>query len=135
LQTAALAYPALTALLGTSPFRWWDTQLPQSSTFPAVVVQMVSNPATYTFGGRLPTSFARMQFTIWGGYSAAGSQAADQVRSALYAFLDQFNAEGIPGLLQYPCLVVNDRRGGFTQGDTLLYQRLLDVQIFSNDSI
>lgn len=134
LQAAAAANPALAALLG-SPFRWYDTQLDQPATFPAVVVYVVSNPRDYSFTARMATSWARVQFTIWGGQFAAGSMSADAVRAALLSFLDQFNAVGIPGLVQYPCRVVGDHRAGFTQTDTMIYQRVIDAMIFSNESL
>ncbi len=131
---AVTAYAPLTALLGTPP-RLYDSQLTQTAAYPAMTVQEISNPRVYVFNGRLPTSWARIQFRIWGGQFAAGNQAADQVRTALLSFLDQFNAEGIPGLSLYPCRVLNDLRGGFAQEETLIYQRILDAMIFWNESL
>lgn len=130
LITAIAAYAPLNTLLST---RVYDTQLAQGSAFPALVIQLISNPREYVFTNRLATSWARVQFTVWGGQFAAGNQAADQVRAALLTFLDQFNAEGVPGLTLYPCRVVGDRRGAFTQEDTLVFQRLVDAMIFNNE--
>lgn len=127
------AYAPLTALLGNPP-RLYEPQLSQQATFPAMIFQTISNPREYSFTDRMVTSWSRVQFRIWGGQFAAGNQAADQVRAALLTFLDQFNAIGISGLSQYPCRVVGDFRGNFLQTETLIYQRVLDVMIFSNES-
>jgi hypothetical protein len=46
LFTQASANAGLIALLGASPFRWFDQQLPQNAAFPCIVAQQISNPAT-----------------------------------------------------------------------------------------
>ncbi len=137
LRTAAGTYGALTTLLASgSPvaFRWYDTQLPQGAVYPAVVVRMVSNPSSYVVTGRLPTSFARVQFTIWGGMYAAGVTAADAVRDALVSWLAQLNLVGISGQVMYSNLILNEMRGVFVPTDTPVYQRIIDVNIFSDET-
>src|ERR1017187_4341686 len=89
----------LQALLGTSPFRWYDSQLNQSSVFPAVVVLIVSNPPEYVMGGRLSTSWARVQFTVYG--TGSDSQNASAVVNALQDFLAVFNAYSSRSLPAY----------------------------------
>ncbi len=134
---AVVSYP-LRALLGSgSPiiFRWYDTQLLQGSRFPAVSVMVVSNPPSYVFTQRTQTNFSRVQFMIWGGQGAAGAAAATTTSEALYPFFDQLNLYGISGLVQYNNIILQDREAVFPQTDTLIYQRVIDVKIFSNDQI
>lgn len=135
LWAGAAAFPALAALLATgSPayFRWYDTQLPQASQFPAIVVQQISNPRTYGVAGRLPTGFTRMQFTVYG--LGNDSQSADAVVTALTAFLDQWDGgSGISGNSQYSNLIVGDRDFGIANTQPLTYMRIVDAQIFSSD--
>jgi hypothetical protein len=149
IRTAAINYsvtagsPAVTtfplrALLGTgSPliFRWYDTTLKQNATYPSVVMQEISNAPTYVFVGRTATSFSRFQFTIWGGQYSPGVDAADNVSAALLTFFDQLDLVGIPGLVQYNNMVLGNRRAAYTETDQPIYQRVMDVRIFSNDMI
>lgn len=134
LFSGASSFPALTALLGTNPFRLYDTQLVQKATFPAVVMFMVSNPNTYTLTGRLPTSWVRVQFTVYG--TGNDSQNADAVVVALTAFLEQWSATAnVNGLEACPNNIVGDRDGGIANTQPLTYQRFVDVMIFNNDSV
>lgn len=133
LRTAAAAYPALSALLGTNPFRFYDTQLVQGSAYPAIVTYQVSDVKDYSVTARLVTGWTRVQFTIWGGQADPGQAAAEQVLQALLPFLDQFNGTGIPNQIIYPNNVVNVRRGLFAETDPPIFQRLVDVKIFYND--
>lgn len=137
IRSAAAAYAPLLALLGTgSPlyFRWFDTQLPQGSTFPAVVAQIIADSPEYCANARMNTGYARIQFTVWGGQQSAGEAAANSVRDAMMTFFDALNLIGISGLSIYPNIVIADRRGIFPQTDGPIYQRVLDVNVFSNDS-
>ncbi len=137
LRSAVLLDAGLMAILASgSPavLRWHDVQLPQGATFPAVVVQMISNPRTYAVSGRLPTGFSRMQFNVFG--TGTDSQEADQVVTALAKFLDQFSGgTGVTGKSQYSNLIVADRDAGVAQTQPLTYQRILDAMIFSDDSL
>lgn len=134
LFAGASSYAPLTALLTASVFQWGDQQLSQNfnlKTHGAVVVQQISNPQSYTVAGRLPTSFSRVQFTIYG--IGNDSQNADAIADALISFLDQWDGgSGIPGLSQYSNLVVGDRDFGVAQTNPMTYTRILDVQIFNN---
>jgi hypothetical protein len=135
IRAAAIANPTLLGLLGSSPFRWYDQQLYQSSAFPAVVVTQVSNPQTYALVGRLPTSFSRYQFTIWTTNNAAGMTARAAVGSALIDFLETLNLVGIPGLCSYNNQVVGDRDGWYPLPEPGNPQRLIDAMIYANDSL
>lgn len=132
LRAAASADTDLAALLGTSPFRWFDTQLDLASkVFPAVVVQLVSSSDVYAFNRRLPGGFNRVQFTIWGD----SGQQARQVEGELVCFLNQFNAIGIPNLQLYPNLVLNRRSALYVDTSPPKYQRIVDVSIFDNENV
>lgn len=137
-RTAAANYAPLVALLSSgSPavFRWFDTTLVEGVIYPAVVAMVVSNPPTYVYAGRTPTSFSRMQLTVWGGQWAPGAAAAEAVTNALLPFFDQLDLVGNGRTEQQNNLVVMNRRGVFVQTDTPIFQRILDVRIFSNDTL
>lgn len=136
LYAAALVDAGLLALLASgSPavLRWYDQQLPQGATFPAMVVQQISNPRTYVTTGRMPTGFSRMQFRIFG--TGNDSQNASAVVAALANFLDGFNGSGIAGLAQYSNIIVADRDAGLANTQPLTFQRIVDAMIFSNDNL
>lgn len=132
LFAAASEDAGLQALLGTSPFRWFDTQLPQQAEFPAVVAFIVSNPADYVITGRMSTSWARVQLTVYG--TGNDSENASLVVNALQDFLATFNAIGVPELPVYPNRIVGDRDGGVAQTQPLTYQRFVDVQILNDEN-
>ncbi len=118
-------------------FRWFDQSLPQGyagpGKFPAVAVSVVSNPADYAVTGKLPTSWARVQFTIYG--TGADSENAELVADALAAFLEGFNGTGLNGLVARPNQIVGDRDGGIANTQPPTFQRFVDVRIFSNSTI
>ncbi len=133
---AVTTYPLRTLLGAGSPliFRWYDTTLKQNATYPSVVMQEISNAPAYILAARLNTSFARFQFTIWGGQYSAGVNAADAVSDAMLPFFDQLNLVSIPGLVQYNNIVMSNRRAVYVQTDQPIYQRVIDVRIFSKDA-
>lgn len=131
LRIQASAFPGLTALLGTSPFRWWDGQLVQGSAYPAIVVTIVSNPRNYCLTGRLPTGWSRVEFKIWD----TDTLRAGTVENALLNFFDVFNAVGPSNLPSYPVDVVNDRQTVVPDPEPKRFLRMVDTQIFSNDTL
>jgi hypothetical protein len=134
LRTAVAAYAPLASLLTVAgTLNWYDTQLPQTATFPAIVMQQITGPKTYTFLARLATVWARYQFTIWGGQFSAGSEMRDTLARVLPQFLDQVNLIGIAGLQQYPNFIVGDRDSVFPQTDGPIFQKIMDAMIFSNE--
>lgn len=133
IRIGALAFPGLTALLGgdtQNGFRWYENQLKQGAQFPAVVVTLVSDPRDYVFLARMATSFARVQFEVW-GYDPVQNDAVVQ---ALAQFLDQFNAYGIPGLPQNANFILNDRATMYAMTQPPQYQRVIDAKIFNNEA-
>lgn len=127
------------ALLLTPPagmFQWFDQQLAQNSnhSYGSVAVQQISNPQDYAVSGRLPTSFSRMQFTVYG--VGNDSENADQIVEALTNFLDQWaRGSGIDGLSQYSNRVVGDRDMGIAETNPLTYMRIVDVMILNNSNV
>ncbi len=97
-------------------------------------MQEISNAPAYILAARLNTSFARFQFIIWGGQYSAGVNAADAVSDAMLPFFDQLNLVGINGLVQYNNIVLSNRRAVYVQTDQPIYQRVMDVRIFSKDA-
>lgn len=131
LRTQAAAFSELTALLGTTPFRWYDVQIAQGTAFPAIAVQVVFDGDTYVFAGRLATGFTRVQFDIWD----TDPVRLRQVEGALTDFMNVFNGTGIQGLVAYGNFFVM-RRQGLTPNPTRPpYRRICDVNIFSSDLI
>lgn len=135
IRSAAIATPALTALLGTNPFRWYDIQLVQGSALPAVVVQIISGAPVYVVAGRLSNSSTRVQFTLWGVNTAAGMASLASLESALVTFFDSLNLVGIPGLAQYQNMVVGARDGFIAIPQPGNPLRLIDAMIWSNDRL
>ena len=131
LRTQAASNSTLSGLLGSLPFRWWDSQLTPGSAFPAVVVLLVSAPGMHVLTGRMSSVWSRVQFTIWG----ASGDSARQVESALMQFLDTFNAIGIPNAPAYPYQVANRRSGMYVQSQPPKYWRILDAIIFNNENL
>lgn len=107
----------------------YESLLAQGTSFPAIVYFLVSSPDDYAFTGRLPTSFSRFQFEVW----ATDPDTARNVEAQLQAFMAQFNAIGISGLVAYPNFFVNHRSQVFTQTQPVLYRRFCDVQVFNNE--
>lgn len=131
LLAAASADSGLQALLGTNPFRWWNIQLRQGSAFPAVVQQIISDPQDYAFTGQLPTSFARVQFTLWD----TDSERLETLQTALYSFLSGFSGSGITGLVAQPNFVMNSRDGLYAQTQPVRYLRIIDAKVFNNSTV
>jgi hypothetical protein len=130
IYAGASANAGLQALLGTSPFRWFDQRLEQGTTFPAVVVKVVSNGRSYVGSGLMPTGWSRVQFDVYG--SGDDSENAELVVNAISDFLESFDAIGIPGQVAYPSNIVADRDAGVASTQPMTYLRIVDVMMFSN---
>lgn len=138
IRAAAINTPVLVAILGNSPFRWYDRQVDPGSAFPCVQVQSVSDPATYVYAGQLPTSWGRWQFTL---SALRTSKALDGIPSlvaleaAIVTFLNSLNLIGVSSLVQYPNLIVAARDGFKPAPSPGVVQRILDVMIFANSTL
>ena len=132
---AASQDAGLQALLGTSPFRLYDTQLDEgalkASGGACAVVMIVSNPRDYTVLGRTAKSLVRVQIAVFG--TGNDSENASAVVTAFENFFATFDAIDIPNLPAYPNLIVGDRDAGIAQTDPLTYQRIVDVLIFNKE--
>jgi len=130
LRNAAALDAGLAALLGTAPFRWFDTQETPGAAFPAVTVQEISAVPLYANTGQNPMALVRVQITIWEGQAA---DETDSVLNALQAFLATFSATSIPG--QASNRIVNRWRRMYTETQPGVYLRMVDVMIWNNDNI
>lgn len=143
IRTAASQDAALVSLLTAgASFRWccngWLIQglLPITpGAKPVVVTQLISNNAMYVAGGRIPTSWARVQFLIYGGQYTAGAQAAEDVGAALKAFLDTLHLSTTNPDVAQANYVTNERAMLFPHTDSPIYQKVIDGMIWSDDSI
>ena len=134
LFNAASANAGLQALLGTSPFRWYDTQLPQTATFPCVVAFLVSDPRDYEARGQMSTSWNRVQLTVFG--TGNDSTEASAVVAAVLTFVRGFFAYNAgASATQSANKVVSDRDGGIAETQPLTYQRFLDVMFLNDESL
>jgi hypothetical protein len=131
IRTAAAAYSPLVALLGSSPFRWYDTQLVQGSAWPSVVAQLVSNSPTYALPGALTASFARVQFTVWD----IDAERARTVESTITAFLAATNfgpnSSPVTVTANY---ILNTRQSMYPQTQPPQFQRIMDCKLFNDDT-
>src|SRR5580658_4722503 len=90
IRSLAGAYAPLTALLGAgAALRMNTLQIVQGGQFPAVALQLISNPSDYIVNARLATSTARVQHTVFG--TTPGGNNAWAVTQALRTFYDQAN--------------------------------------------
>jgi hypothetical protein len=130
LRSAAMVNSTLATLLGTTPFRWYDSTLQQGTAFPAVVVQQIFGGDIYTWAGRNPTGFSRYQFAIWDTDPERGRLVDD----AMSDFFTTFNGPQISGvpLCWYGAQVVLRLSKVFSLPEPVLHQRILQVSIFSN---
>ena len=120
-----------TVLLSGSTFQWADIQLPQSwnlTSKSALSVQLISDPTQYATAGPLATSWARVQFSIFG--HGNDSTNADAVAAALFAFMGSFNGGAVPN--QAANYKVGDRDAGLTQTQPVTYQRIVDYFIWND---
>lgn len=134
LRTAALAFPGLTGLLGgntSNTFRWYDTGLKQGTTFPSIVLSLVSDPSDYVFTGVLATSFCRVQFEIWD----TDPEHAQLVQNQLEAFLLQFNGYGLTNSPANANFILNRMKRTYPDTQPVLWQRITDVRVFNNSTL
>lgn len=125
---AASANPGLLAVLGTSPFRWYSTQLTPGSQFPAIVAHQVSGQNLNAFQGRLQSSRLRVQFTIFEG---PVPDTSNTVWDALMAFMDSFSATatGIPNNQ-----IANITDGMYVETQPPIFQTMVDFFIWNQDN-
>lgn len=137
IRNAALSDATLLALFGTvSPasLRWYDTQLLPGSAFPAMVVQVISDPEMTANAGPLPTSFARVQFTAWADQTSAGAEALQAIHYAMVQFFATLNLTSAGGL-HGPNRIVGKRDGFYAQTQPAKLLLLIDAMIFWDHTI
>ena len=133
LRSAALAYTPLTALIGQN---WFDNQLPQEANIPAIVAQQISVRRLYNLGNRPTRGWWRFQLTVWGGQFSAGAELRGQIRDVLIDFITTtLNLYGIPSLPAFSNYIDGDRDALFVQTNGPVYQQLVDVVLFVDETI
>ncbi len=129
LRQAAIYFTPLTGVLGTNPFKWYNTQLYEGSAYPAIPAQQVSSVPVYSISGRNPLARARVQFTIWEGQRPDDTNS---VLEALREFLDSFSAVGNP--TQFANQIINERDGLYPGTQPGIFQTMVDAYIYNSDS-
>ena len=129
LRQAAVTNAGLTSVLGSAPFRWYNTQLYEGSAYPAITANQISSVPVYSVTGRNPLARARVQFTIWEGQTPDDTNS---VLDALRAFLDSFSAVGNPTQFANQINSELDRLYPATQPP--IFQTLVDAYIYNSDS-
>lgn len=111
LRTLAAANGTLQGFLGTSPFRWWDTQRVQGQSFPDVTMWRVSTAIDYrmtTPGNNINNP--RFQLDV----RDPDFEHGRAVTAAVVTFLNTLNLAVAGGTVtgkQAPCFVLNIRQG------------------------
>jgi hypothetical protein len=134
IYASASANAGLQALLGTNPFQFGDTQLPQEwdvKTKAAVVMFTVSDIPDYIAPGPMFTSWARVQLTVFG--HGNDSENANAVVNAIGSWLLTLCLTQTPN--QAANYIAGNRDGGLAQTQPLTYQRFVDLMLFYDSSI
>jgi hypothetical protein len=132
LRTAAAADTTLTGLLGTNPFRWFESQFQQGTIFPEVTVLLVDTINQYSVTNLLSTALSRVQFTVWD----TDPERARDVETAIVDFLVGFNAMNNSSAAPIQAnTVISRRQRGNAQTEPFTYQRILDAKIFNNENL
>lgn len=123
-STAALAFAALTALVGTQ-IHW--NKLPDRKRLPALIFhQTPSAGRTYTLRGRVPTTAWRIQADGWGRTSAE----ATAVRDAAAAFFDTLNTAPLQAFIERDHAGWDPAAGAASDRSTDLFRASLDVRVW-----
>lgn len=145
LYELAAANPTLQGIFGTSPFRWYDTQIPQGiitpgstaaawAQKPALRILRVSTIFAYEMAGLNPLNQPRFQIDILHPLAETARAAAAAVRDWLgtvdLAGTYQF---GSPTTTppQFPCFVVSQRGGLAYEFEPPVYVQTLDFRVFN----
>lgn len=86
IYTRAAANSGLTAVLGSSPFRFFPVQAPQKSTKPYVVWAVISEPRLHAGGGYAGLTRSRVVFDCYASTQAGAVTLDRLVRDAFNAF-------------------------------------------------
>lgn len=134
LRTLAAANTSLQALLGTSPFRWFDTSLPQDiGVYPSVVVARVST----VFDSRMDTGISKY---TWPRFQLDIRHTdPEQARACASAIIDFLNTVDLavtsgaimPPAKQAPCFILNQRTALDYELQPPVNVQTLDVRVMN----
>lgn len=131
LRTLAAANAGLQAIFGTTPFRFFDTQLPQNQVYPSAVVWRVSTIIDYRMtSGYNKFTQPRLQIDI----RHPDPEQARAAAAAVIAFLGTVNLAVVGGSVtspQAPCFVLNQRTGLDEALQPPVSIQTLDVRVFN----
>lgn len=133
LFAAASADPTLQGLLGSNPFRWFNTQLAKGTEQPffppplSVTIMVISDVPLYANVVRNMNSKARVQFTLWEGPQP---DTSDTLLNAIRNFLDNLCFTSGTTFTQ----IINVRRGYIAQTQTGVFQKIVDAYIWNDDT-
>lgn len=143
LRTLAAASSALQAYFGTTPFRWFDTQLPQGqiSSGACVVVKRVSTVRTYQQTGLQDLSQPRFQIDVLAPNTVnaeADPESGRAAAAAVITFLGTINLAstdqfGSPTITppNFPNFVLNQRDGMYFQLQPPCFVQSIDIRVFN----
>ena len=121
LRARLLAAAPVTALVGQ---RIYWVERPQSSGFPALTLQIVSDPRPQHLKGFQPLRETRVQIDVWGTGSAQSSTIAEAVIAAAVAEGSnngiRFNRGSIAGV----------DTGGEVSGTTFIHRTTIDLIVW-----
>lgn len=133
LRTLANADATLQGIFGTSPFRWFDSQLPQGQNYPSAVVLRVSTAFSSTQdGGIIKITQPRLQIDI-------RHPDPEQARAAASAVIDFLNTLDLavsggavtPAAKQAPCFVLNQRASLDFELAPAMPVQMIDLRVYN----
>ena len=145
LYTLAAASPALQAVFGTAPFRWYDTQVQQGTIVPgddtqpaAARLLRVSTIRSYEQAGLQPLSEPRFQLDVLHPLAETARAAA----AAVIAFLGTVDLAGayqfgspVTTPPQFPCFVISQRGGLAPEFEPPVYVQSIDFRLYNREDI
>lgn len=80
------ATPAITAIIGTNPVRWYPQKLPQPPVYPVITYGIVDELETYAHSGFSGLVDTRLYLTLWGSTYLTVDNLASVVKAAMRAY-------------------------------------------------
>jgi len=126
LLTYLIGYAGLTALVSN---RIHLMKLPQTPTFPAVVLQKIDSPKLHGFSADYG-AMTRIQTTSWGLSYSAVSAVQEQIRAATQNYINQ--TMGGAGGVEVKNIEYEDGPDSY-EDDTQRYGKIIDLLIWHTE--
>jgi hypothetical protein len=128
LVARAAAYANITALIGTTPVRFYPAgTASQNATRPYAIYQLISGPRAHAMGADPGMVRARFQLTAWGDTSTSCRDVGDQLRACFSRFRGT-----VLGVVIDDVFVENERDGS-REPDSRYWSRLLDLIVWHRE--